>query len=139
MCNEKGIKHNVSQSVTYLLDKINDVASPTKHAIHNNDYIMPLRKCVMKLIELNIERGHSSHENNNIIATELVAAGYKNRDIYFIFSSIYDEPGGDWGWYTDNPNKAGRQIDLIRSKALNRYSKDKLIQLNICTDKCGCV
>ena len=66
-------------------------------------------------------------------------AGYKNRDIHFIFESIYDEPGGDWGWYTTNPNIAGRQIELIRSKALNRYSKDKLIQLSICTDKCGCV
>ena len=92
----------------------------------------------MKLIERNIERGHSSHEQNNIIATELVAAGYKNKDIHFIFESIYNEPGADWGWYTDNPNKTGRQIELIRQKALNRYSKDKLIQLSVCAETCKC-
>ena len=140
VCDYYKIEHTVSYSIEYLLNKIDEATSSISHSYSiSNEYIKPPRECIIKLIEHNIERGHSSHENNNIIATELVAAGYKNRDIYFIFSSIYDEPGGDWGWYTDNPNKAGRQIDLIRSKALNRYSKDKLIQLNICTDKCGCV
>ena len=138
MCNEKEIKHNVSLSVTYLLDKINDVASPIKHAIHNNDYIMPLRKCIMKLIELNIERGHSSHEDNKIIGMELINAGYSNRDIHFIFESIYNEDGGDWGWYTDDPDTAGHIITNMREKALNRYSKDKLIEMKVCSSDCTC-
>ena len=140
VCDLHKIEHTVSHSVDYLLNKLDEATSSISHSYSiSNEYIKPPRECVIKLIERNIERGHSSHENNNIISTELVAAGYKNRDIHFIFESIYDEPGGDWGWYTSNPNIAGRQIELIRSKALNRYSKDKLIQLSICTDKCGCV
>ena len=97
---------------------------------------MPPRKCIIELIEHNIERGHSSHEENKIIGMELINAGYSNRDIHFIFESIYNEPGGDWGWYTDHPDKAGHIIDNMKEKALNRYSKDKLIQMNICRDNC---
>ena len=139
VCDYYKIEHTVSYSIEYLLNKIDEATSSISHSYSiSNEYIKPPRECIIKLIERNIERGHSSHENNNVIATELVAAGYKNRDIYFIFNSIYDEPGGDWGWYTDNPNKAGRQIDLIRSKALNRYSKDKLIQMKVCAGECTC-
>ncbi len=139
VCDMYKVQHTVSHGVEYLLNKIDEATSSISHSSTiSSDYIKPLRECVIELIEHNIERGHSSHEQNNIIATELVTAGYKNRDIHFIFESIYNEAGGDWGWYTDNPNKAGRQIDLIRSKALNRYSKDKLIQLGVCTDKCVC-
>ena len=139
ICDTLEIKHTVSNSIDYLLNEIEKASGSIKIGSDiSNDYIKPLRVCIMKLIELNIERGHSSHEHNNIIATELITAAYSNRDIYFIFNSIYNEPAGDYGWYTDDPNVAGRQIELIRSKALNRYSRDKLIQLGICTEKCGC-
>ena len=138
MCDELDIQHTVSQSIAYLLDKINDNISPTKHSSIKNDYIMPPRKCIIELIEHNIERGHSSHEENKIIGMELINAGYSNRDIHFIFESIYNEPGGDWGWYTENPDKAGHIIENMKEKALNRYSKDKLIQMNICKDNCPC-
>jgi len=139
MCDELKIKHNVSLSVAYLLDKINGVESPIKHATHSNDYIMPLRECVIELIERNIERGNSGHEDNKIIGMEMINAGSSNRDIHFVFESIYDEAGADWGWYTDNPDKAGHIIQNMREKALNRYSKDKLIQMKVCTAKCSCV
>ena len=107
-----------------------------KHSI-DIDYIKPMRECITKLIELNIERNHSSHEENTIIACEMKAAGYNDKDISFVFKSIYDEPAGEWGWYTDDGD-AGNQISLIRQKALNRYSKDKLIRAKICNDKCSC-
>ena len=139
VCDELEIKHNVSLSITYLLDKINGVESPTKHATHSNDYIMPLRKCVVELIERNIERGHSGHEDNKIIGMEMINAGSSNRDIHFVFESIYNEAGADWGWYTDNPDQAGHIINNMREKALNRYSKDKLIQMKVCAGNCSCV
>ena len=138
MCDEKDIKHNVSLSIAYLLDKLNNTISPIKHTSIQHDYIMPLRGCIIELIERNIERGHSSHEENKIIGMELINAGYSNRDIHFIFESIYNEPGRDWGWYTEDPEKAGHIIDNMRQKALNRYSKDKLIQMKICKDNCSC-
>ena len=139
MCDEQGVKHNVSLSIAYLLDKINNTISPIKHSSIQHDYIMPPRKCVIELIEHNIERGHSSHEENKIIGMELINAGYSNPDIHFVFESIYNEPGRDWGWYTDEPDKAGHIIDNMRQKALNRYSKDKLIQMKVCKDKCTCI
>ena len=138
MCDELEIKHTVSLSIQHLLDKINNKSSPIKQSSIKNDYIMPPRKCIIELIEHNIERGHSSHEENKIIGMELINAGYSNRDIHFIFESIYNEPGGDWGWYTDHPDKAGHIIDNMKEKALNRYSKDKLIQMHICRDNCPC-
>ena len=138
MCDELEIKHTVSLSIQHLLDKINNKSSPIKQSSIKNDYIMPPRKCIIELIEHNIERGHSSHEENKIIGMELINAGYSNRDIHFIFESIYNEPGGDWGWYTNHPDKAGHIIDNMKEKALNRYSKDKLIQMKICEDTCPC-
>ena len=138
MCDSLEIKHTVSLSVAHLLDKINNKSSPTKHSSIKNDYIMPPRKCIIELIEHNIERGHSSHEENKIIGMELINAGYSNPDIHFIFESIYNEPGRDWGWYTDQPEKAGHIIENMKEKALNRYSKDKLLQMNICKDNCPC-
>jgi hypothetical protein len=137
MCDERDIEHNVSLSVNYLLDKLNNI-SPIKHSSIQHDYIMPLRGCITELIERNIERGHSSHEENKIIGMELINAGYSNRDIHFIFESIYNEPGRDWGWYTNDPDKAGHIINNMREKALNRYSKDKLIQMKVCAGECTC-
>tara|TARA_Y100001951_G_scaffold102499_1_gene109276 strand:+ start:264 stop:1331 length:1068 start_codon:yes stop_codon:yes gene_type:complete len=140
VCDMLEIKHTVSNSIDYLLNEIEKASGSIKISSDiGNDYIKPVRECIMKLIERNVERGHSSHEENNVIATELITAAYSNRDIHFVFNSIYDEPAGEWGWYSNDPNIAGRQIELIRSKALNRYSKDKLIQLGICTEKCGCL
>ncbi len=138
ICDEMEVKHNVSLSIAYLLDKINNNISPIKHTSIQHDYIMPPRKCIIELIELNIERGHSSHEENKMIGMELINAGYSNCDIHFVFESIYNEPGRDWGWYTDNPDKAGHIIHNMREKALNRYSKDKLLQMKICRDECPC-
>ena len=138
MCDSLEIKHTVSLSVAHLLDKINNKSSPIKQSSIKNDYIMPPRKCIIELIEHNIERGHSSHEENKIIGMELINAGYSNPDIHFIFESIYNEPGRDWGWYTDQPEKAGHIIENMKEKALNRYSKDKLLQMNICKDNCPC-
>ena len=139
ICDTYDIEHTVSNGIDYLLNKLDEATSSIKASTSiSNEYIKPPRKCIMELIEHNIERGHSSHEENNIIATELINAGYRNKDIHFIFESIYNEPGADWGWYTTNPNTAGRQIEQIRSKALNRYSRDKLIQLRICTEQCKC-
>jgi hypothetical protein len=138
ICDEMDIQHNVSLGIAYLLDKVNNTISPIKHSSIQHDYIMPPRKCIIELIEHNIERGHSSHEENKIIGMELINAGYSNPDIHFVFESIYNEPGRDWGWYTDNPNKAGHIIENMRDKALNRYSKDKLIQMEICKDNCSC-
>jgi len=138
------VQHTVSNSIDYMLSEIEQKAGSStmissikaKHSI-DIDYIKPMRECIIKLIEHNIERNHSSHAENTIIATEMMTAGYNDMDIGFVFRSIYDEPAGDWGWYT-NDGSAGRQIKLIRQKALNRYSKDKLIQARICSNDCSC-
>jgi len=140
VCDMYEIKHTVSNSIDYLMNKVAEAAGSIEHyrAPSGNEYIKPPRKCVIELIEHNIERGHSSHEENKIIGMELINAGYSNPDIHFVFESIYNEPGRDWGWYTDNPNKAGHIIDNMRQKALNRYSKDKLIEMKICSSDCTC-
>jgi len=139
VCDMHEIKHTVSNSVDYLLNKIDEaVGSISLSSGISSDYIKPPRRCVIELIERNIKRGHSSHEQNNIIAMELINGGWKDKDISFVFRSIYDEAAGDWGWYTDDINKAGRQIETLRGKAINRYSKDKLISLGVCHDKCDC-
>ena len=122
----------------YLYDKLKEASSYSSIGSTEERYIKAPRKCIIELIERNIERGHSSHEENKIIGMELINAGYSNPDIHFIFESIYNEPGRDWGWYTENPDKAGHIIDNMREKALNRYSKDKLIQMKICKDECPC-
>ena len=70
---------------------------------------------------------------------ELINAGWSDRDISFVFRSIYDEPAGDWGWYNEDLNTAGRHIVSLRAKSINRYSKDKLIQARLCKDEtCDC-
>ena len=138
MCDKLEIEHTVSLSVAYMLSKINNSVSPVKHATYTNDYIMPLRKCIIELIERNIERGHSSHDENKVIGMEMINAACSNRDIHFVFESIYSEPAGDWGWYTDNPDESGSIINNMREKALNRYSKDKLIEMEICSSDCAC-
>jgi len=138
------IHHTVSNSVDYILSEIEMKSGTTMHssikARHHSgiDYIKPMRECIIKLIERNIERNHSNHEHNNIIATEMINAGYSDLDISFVFKSIYDEPAGDWGWYNDDISRPARHIKLIRQKALNRYSKDKLIRARVCDDKCSC-
>jgi len=140
VCDQYDIKHTVSNSIDFLLNKIENAAgSVSLKTDYSNEYIKPPRKCVMELINSSIDRGHSNHEQNNIIATELVNGGYSDQDISFVFKSIYNEPAGDWGWYKDNPREAGRHITLIRQKALNRYSKDKLIQAGVCEgNDCVC-
>ena len=140
VCDKYDVEHTVSNGVDYLLNKIEEATSSiTASTCIGNEYIKPPRECVLKLIELNIKRGHSSHEHNNVIAFELVNAGWSDKDISFVFQSIYDEPAGDWGWYNDNPDIAGRHIISIRAKGINRYSKDKLHELKLCnTKRCLC-
>ena len=122
----------------YLYNEIaKSAGAVTTKVTFQAEYIKPVRPCVQKLIDSCIQKGHSHHEQNNIIATELVNGGYADADISFIFKSIYNEPAGDYGWYSDNPREGGRQIKLIRGKALNRYSKDKLIQANVCSSECN--
>ena len=141
VCDMYEIKHTVSNSIDYLMNKVAEAAGSIEHyrAPSGNEYIKPPRKCIIVLIERNIKRGHSNHEHNNIIAFELINGGWSDRDISFVFRSIYNEPAGDWGWYSDDINTPGRHIEAIRAKAINRYSVDKLIQLGICKgDKCSC-
>ncbi len=141
VCDMYEIKHTVSNSIDYLLNKVSEAAGSISHyrAPSGNEYIKPPRKCIIELIEHNIKRGHSSHDQNNIIAFELINGGWSDRDISFVFKSIYNEPAGEWGWYSDDINTPGRHIEAIRAKAINRYSVDKLIQLGICKgNKCSC-
>ena len=138
VCDTYDVKHTVSNSVDFLYNEISKSAGAvTTKKDYTNEFIKPVRPCVQKLIDACIQKGHSHHEHNNIIATELVSGGYVDADISFIFKSIYNEPAGDYGWYSDNPREGGRQIRLIRQKALNRYSKDKLIRANVCTSECN--
>ena len=144
VCDMLDIRHTVSNTNERLIHRITEEKSSiktgsTSHAYISSEYIKPPRECILKLIERNIKRGHSSHEHNNIIAFELINAGWSDKDISFVFQSIYDEPAGDWGWYTDNPDIAGRHIISIRAKGINRYSKDKLHELKLCnTKRCLC-
>ena len=141
VCDMYEIKHTVSNSIDYLMNKVAEAAGSIEHyrAPSGNEYIKPPRKCVIELIERNIKRGHSNHEHNNVIAFELINGGWSDRDISFVFRSIYNEPAGDWGWYSDDINTPGRHIEAIRAKAINRYSVDELIQLGICKGiKCSC-
>ena len=91
--------------------------------------IKPPRELVLDLIEHNIKRGSSNHEENKVIAFELLNAGWSDSDISFVFKSIYNEPAGNWGWYSNNPNEAGSNIIALRAKGINRYSSDKLDEL----------
>ena len=93
----------------------------------------------MELIKHNIARGHSNHDQNNIIAAELLNARWSDMDISFVFSSIYDEPARDYGWYEDDPNRAGWQIRKMREKEMQRYSKTKLKSMGLgCSEHCPC-
>ena len=140
ICDKYEIKHTVSNGLDYLLNKVEEkVGSISLSSSISNEYIKPPRKCVIELIERNIKRGHSSHEENNVIAMELINAGWRDKDISFVFKSIYNEPAGDYGWYTDDINIAGRQIMTLKAKAINRYSHDKVMELGMCNGKCNSV
>jgi hypothetical protein len=140
ICDKYEIEHTVSNGIDYLLNKLEEkVGSISLSSDISNEYIKPPRKCIIELIERNIKHGHSSHENNNVIAMELINAGWRDKDISFVFKSIYNEPAGDWGWYTDDINIAGRQIITLKAKAINRYSHDKVMELGICNGKCNSV
>lgn len=132
VCDISEVKHTVSNSAAHLLEEIRGVAGSTRHSstVHSGLIKAP-RKCVMKLIELNIDRESSSHTENNVIAMELINAGWSDRDISFVFKSIYNESAGDWGWYDDDPEKPGRQIRLLRGKGISRYGRAKLKEMGI--------
>ena len=138
VCDRLGIKHTPSNSEDYLLNEINksEGFQPTTGYVPNMYRLEP-RKCVMKMLNKCIDSGHSSHTQNNIIATELLNAGWKQDDIAFIFRCIYNEPAGDWGWYTDG-NRAGMHIKNLAAKGINRYSKDRLIELKVCSSNSCC-
>ena len=77
-------------SEDYLLNEINksEGFQPTTGYVPNMYRLEP-RKCIMKMLNKCIDSGHSSHTQNNIIATELLNAGWKQDDIAFIFKCIY--------------------------------------------------
>jgi len=139
VCHELDIKHTPTNSVNYLVRKISEVEEKETIQVDNTDFIRPVRTCVQQLINKSIMTGHSGHTENNVIATELINAGWKDRNIAFVFSSIYnDEPGESYGWYKNNTT-TGPQIFNLRAKSINRFSKNRLIQLNICKGIiCGC-
>ena len=138
-CDFYDIEHTVSNSVAHLLEQINSAHGSTTHSYTSQGFIKPIRGCVMKLIKLNIARGHSNHDQNNIIAAELLNARWSDKDISFVFSSIYDEPARDYGWYEDDPNRAGWQIRKMRQKEMQRYSKTKLKSMGLgCSEHCPC-
>ena len=131
VCVELDIKHTPTNSVEFLVNKINEIEEKETIQIDNTDFIRPIRNCVNKLIEKSIAGGHSGHTENNVIATELINAGWKNDNIAFVFKTIYnDEPGERYGWYK-NDGKAGLQIKNLRAKGINRFSKNRLLQLNV--------
>ena len=138
-CDLYDIEHTVSNSVAHLLEEINSAHGSTTHSFTTQGFIKPIRGCIMELIKHNIARGHSNHDQNNIIAAELLNAGWIDKDISFVFSSIYDEPARDYGWYDDDPNKAGWQIRKMRQKEMQRYSKTKLKSMGLgCHEHCPC-
>lgn len=139
-CDMFGVEHTVSNSVTALYDRLKNAT--TDSSMGSTDYsgsIKALRGCVIELIERNIAKSNSNHLENNVIALELMNAGKTDNEISFVFSSIYDEPAGDYGWYTDNPAIAGKQIVKMRAKGLSRYNKRRLREMGICSkDGCPC-
>jgi len=139
VCDNLGISHTPTNSEDYLINEINKSKGfqPTVQYVANAFRLHP-RKCVMNMINKAIDDNQSSHTQNNIIATELLNCGWKPDDIGFIFKSIYNEPAGDWGWYTDD-NRAGMHIKNLSAKGINRYSKDRLLELKVCKNKfCSC-
>ena len=132
LCDEYDIKHTVSNSVDFLLRQIEKATGSISlsYGISSGN-IKPPRESVLELIEHNIKRGHSNHEENKVIAFELINAGWSNSDISFVFRSIYNEPADGVGWYSNDPNKAGSNILALRAKGINRYSGDKLDKLKV--------
>jgi len=141
ICDELEIPHRPTNSVEYLLSQIYQGKDKFANEYNNSSEIvnyLPIRKCISNLINNSIEGGHCGHSENTAIATELIGAGWKDNDIAFVFQAIFNEPGERYGWYTDNGH-AGYQIKNIRAKAINRFSKNRLMQLNVCGNKyCGC-
>ena len=139
-CDIYDIKHTISNSSAHLLDKINKATGSITHATYTpKGFIKPIRGCVMELIKHNIAKGRSNHDQNNVIAAELINAGWTDTDISFVFSSIYNEPAGNYGWYDDDPNKAGWQIIAMRRKEMQRYSIRKVKEIGGgCSEYCPC-
>ena len=139
LCDELEIKYTPTNSIHFLLDAVQSKEYPQEVYSCSTDYIKPVRKCIVNLIDKCIAEGHSNHSENNAIATELINAGWKDNNIAFVFSSIYEgQDGRRWGWYT-GPTEAGFQIKNLRTKGINRFSKNKLLQLNLCKcNHCGC-
>ena len=138
ICNELSISYTPTNSINYLLDKINETEGLIMGATNNLAlYRLSPRECVLNLIEKCIQKSHSGHTENNVIATELIHAGWSDVNIASTFKFIYDEDGGDYGWYTNN-DEAGYQIRNLRAKGINRYSKNRLIELKICKPTCAC-
>jgi len=135
VCDIYEIPHTVSNSVEYLLSEIRKVESDETSYIRTGYYIKPPRECIMNLIERKIDEGHSSHDENNVIAMELLNAGWRDSDISFVFRSIYKEPAGDYGWYEDDPTRAGKQIRLMKVKDVRRYGHIRLKEMGICTEE----
>ncbi len=139
VCEKLDVGYTPTNSVSHLIETINGRGYTQSHTDVKLDYIIPPRDCILQLINEGIERGHLGHSENTAIAAELINANWKNKDIAFVFKSIFDdESGGDWGWYNDD-GSAGYHITNLRAKGINRYSGDKLIELKICKHKhCVC-
>ena len=135
LCDEYEVKHTVSNGIDFLLRKIEEATGSISHSFSmTSGNIKPPRELVLDLIERNIKLGCSNHEENKVIAFELINAGWSDSDISFVFRSIYNEPAGNWGWYSNDPNKAGSNILALRAKGINRYSGDKLLELKVHVD-----
>ena len=131
-CDMFDVEHTVSNSVAVLYDRLRQAAGErTRGSISPHSSILAPRECIIKLIETNIAKGHSNHQENNVTALELMNAGKTDQEISFVFASIYDEPAGDYGWYTDDPTVAGEQITKMRAKGLSRYSDKRLQDMGI--------
>ena len=138
-CDMFEVEHTVSNSVMYLYDKLKEASSYSSIGSTEERYIKAPRKCILELIENNIATNSSNHDENNVIALELLDAGKTDTEISFVFSSIYDEPAGDYGWYNDDPSIPGKQIVNMRAKGLHRYNKRRLRDMGICNnDGCPC-
>ena len=139
-CDMVGVEHTVSNSVNVLYDRLKQATQYTTIG-STNDYssTKAIRECIMELIENNIAKSSSNHQENNVIALELMNAGKTDTEISFVFASIYDEPAGDYGWYNDDPSVPGKQIVKMRAKGLSRYNKRRLREMGICyKDGCPC-
>ena len=136
-CDMFEVEHTVSNSVMYLYDKLKEASSYSSIGSTEERYIKAPRKCIIELIENNIATNSSNHDENNVIALELLDAGKTDTEISFVFASIYDEPAGDYGWYNDDPSIPGKQIVNMRAKGLHRYNKRRLRDMGICPEY-GC-